>query len=324
MEAQLLLVDKTASEIEQSQKMLDAYEHALKEAISKKLRIYIKEKLIRLCMNINGDDVYWAKYNGELMSIKPDIDPFKNITITKVDALKKAFQLTQDLADDISIPLKNRLKYKKELIDLYKRKGTKLPTDEANETADQMSLDFTEVSKAFPREYFELRMQQAFDGLESVDGLKSLEGTSLYKAVDELYAELLGDKNIPIEYQAKLRMILGMFYMMAGSEGGSAYDKETPFSKLNIIKKLNELVNDVIDHPKLPFKYRQGVRVGLIHFYAMVCSKKRIKNADEVIAEIYRLYEELLNDPSLRNDKKEAVKAMFQELVDKSKGALNK
>jgi hypothetical protein len=312
VEAQLFLADQTASEVEKSQKMLDAYDYAFNESISDKMRIYVKEQLLRFCMNINDLRGYWRCYDGSLTYATPDIDPSENINITKEEALKKAFQLTQELADEISIPLKNRLKYKKELIDLYKKGHSGLSTEEANGKIEQMNADLIETSKGFPREYFELRMQMAWETLES---LSKKDKKSAPKIAYEAYGALLDDKSLPIEYQARLRMMIGFICLMHNSEEKIAFDGGS------VVPKIRELVNDVIDRPDLPFAYRQGIRIGLMHMYARNCGKKRTENEADIIAEIYQLYDELLNDTSLTDEKKEIAKTTFQELVDKSKGA---
>lgn len=308
VEAQLFLAEQTASEVEKSQKMLDAYDYALNESISDKMRIYVKEQLLRFCMNINDLRGYWRIYDGNLMYATPDIDPSANITITKEDALKKAFQLTQELADEISIPLKNRLKYKKELIDLYKMGHSGLPADEANEKIEQMSSELLEISKAFPREHFELRMHMAAETLES---LRKDKKPSTCETTREIYAELLTDKSISIEYQARLRMMAGFIYMFANPKNIMALYGDT-------FPKMRELEANVINSPELPFEYRQGIRIALLHMYTGCYALKRTENEGEVLTEIYRIYDDLINDPSLTDEKKETAKVKFLDRIKKS------
>jgi hypothetical protein len=108
-------------------------------------------------------------------------------------------------------------------------------------------------------------------------------------------------------------MIVGFIYLMNNSEEKIAYDGSV------VAPKMRVLVNDVIDHPDLPFEYRQGIRIGLMHMYARSCGKKQIENEGDILTEIYRLYEELLNDPSLTDAKRDIAKITFQTYVNKSK-----
>lgn len=225
-----------------------------------------------------------------------------NFNLKKCDAAKISIGLMQEVVDDKTLPLKERLEYKMRLRGFYGDKSYLSPRESAEKSLALMR-EAVEESRVDAKEHFKYRRLLALNYSYNAFHQKQEDAT---KEAKKIFTELLADATLPVEDKADIRLDLGNQYL-------KAWWHFSPIDGKDVKTATMALYNEIVAYPDLDQEKWFDVRCIMADMYIRNTEALNMKKSEGKTKGL-RLYNKLFEDRKLTLDQKKKIKKLIRKI----------
>ncbi|MES2608100.1 MAG: hypothetical protein V4544_05170 [Pseudomonadota bacterium] len=264
---------------------------------------FYKEKKLKLYKEVIADKAITPVMRANIKARLANLYVWRNFNVKKSEGSTIGLNLMEEAANEPSLPIKERLEYKRQLKNWYRQFSDMLPS-EANAKALKISPEIVEESRVDAKEYFKARLDLAND--YSLNSYKQKRAVAT-AAAHKIFNELLTDKTLPVDDRIKVRKDLAQSYLW----GWGGFEPEAGKDvKITILNLYNEILND----PELKQEKWFETKCTIADMYREHQAERLGMKKSEAKTEKLRLYNELIEDKKLTPEQKKKVKKIIEEL----------